>query len=117
MRLNKLKVDLKKILYPDLPDAETSQGWNAWNKKAQEKKIRWFFADTLPMKISTSIIWPFERAKNWVRYRTTTKYHVLNLDHEPGYLEPACRILYSNFTILRKFVEGEKAWMQHICDN
>lgn len=111
------KVEWKKLLYPDLPNSATSEGWNEWNKQARMKKVRWFFADTLPYSFSKLIIWPVGRVKDWIRYRTTSKYHIIKLDHEPGYMEASERLLYSGFTILRKFVEGEKAWMQHISNS
>ncbi len=48
---------------------------------------------------------------NWLRYRTTRRYHIVDTYLQPGYYDADERILNSNFSILVDFIEIEKAWM------
>lgn len=54
---------------------------------------------------------------DWVRYRTTRRYHIVNTGLEPGYYDTDDRMLHANFNLLVDFVEIEKAWMNTWTDN
>jgi len=48
---------------------------------------------------------------DWVRFRTSRRYHIVNTGMEPGYYDTDTRMLHVNFNLLVDFVEIEKAWM------
>ncbi len=48
---------------------------------------------------------------DWIRYRTTRRYHIVDTKLEPGYHELDTKILHANFEMLVDFVEIEKAWL------
>jgi hypothetical protein len=47
----------------------------------------------------------------WVRYRTTRRYHVLNLGTKPGYSDVTERLIHANFALLVHFVEMEEPFV------
>lgn len=55
-----------------------------------KRRIRWLH----------DLIW-------WVKYRTTHRYHVLNLGTEPGYSDVMERLVHANFALLVSFMEIE----------
>ncbi len=48
---------------------------------------------------------------DWIKYRTTRRYHVVNTGMEPGYADVTERMLHVNFNMLKDFVEIEVAHM------
>lgn len=54
---------------------------------------------------------------DFIRYRTTRKYHIIDTKLEPGYYDSDTRMLHANFSLLVDFVEIEKAWMNTWSDN
>jgi hypothetical protein len=54
---------------------------------------------------------------DYLRYRTTRRYHVVDTKLIPAYYDADTRILHANFSILVDFVEVEKAWMNTWCNN
>lgn len=58
----------------------------------------------------------FWRAVDWFRYRTTRKYHTINIPTlKPGYYDIDTRLLHGMFSLLVDFVEIECAWMTLLC--
>jgi len=57
----------------------------------------------------------FSNVKYWIAHRTYDKYHVVRTGLPVGYSDTVEKMLHTNFTMLVDFIEGEKAWMNHIC--
>lgn len=92
--------------------ARSSQEWHdfeVYHKK--HNPIRYF----LNHEFESIFIWPWSmqisRLIDWVKYRTTKRYHVVNTGMEPGYADASERMLHVNFNMLKDFVEIEKAHM------
>lgn len=104
-----------------LPDANCSMNWSKWELYDERIKssfpIRWFISETLPNFYRRKIVNRWHKTRNWVRYRTTDRYHVVKLEIKPGYTDPCNRLLEANFQILKDFVEIELASMQLACDS
>lgn len=104
-----LPVDSKGIS-PNV--ARSSEDWNDFRifHKANNP-IRYFLNE----KLEETFIWPWSmplrRAKEWILYRTTRRYHMINTGMTPGYSDKAEQILHVNFNMLKDFIEIEKAHM------
>lgn len=112
-------VKWKKWFYQDMPEAETSLGWHEWKVKAKKNKMRWFLADTFPTWVSSTFIWPVQRKRDELRMRfvkKTWRIDIPTLD-KYDYHENDSVMLHGMFHLLTEFVEGEKAWMQHISNS
>jgi hypothetical protein len=59
----------------------------------------------------------YQKWLNYIRYRTTRRYHIVDTKLEPGYYESDERLLHASFSILVDFVEVEAAWMKVIFDD
>ena len=105
----KLPVDGKGV---ESDTARSSNDWYEFKKYHKEHNpIRYF----LNNEFEAMFIWPWsmrlERLAEWVRYRTTRRYHIINTGMKPGYADASERMLHVNFNMLKDFVEIEKAHM------
>ena len=92
--------------------ARSSEDWGAWKKEMKEKyPIRYF----LNQDFEATFIWPWsmrlQRVQEWVKYRTTRRYHIVSTGMKPGYSDVTEKMLHVNFNMLKDFVEIEKAHM------
>lgn len=99
------------------PSAASIDGWDDFDKEFRKNApIRYALYNTFPK----ACVWPiqhrFERLTSWFRYRIV-RYHVLDTGLEPAYYDKDTLMLNVNFNLLKDFVEVEKAWMQHICND
>lgn len=93
------------------PGAMTSKGWRLFRKEFREKApIRYWFTNDFRHKVTLPIRWKYEAIRNWIRYRTYDRYHVVNTGLPPGYYGVEKRLLHSSFNLLKDFVEVEMAW-------
>jgi hypothetical protein len=97
------------------PGALSAEGWDAFNAEFEEMApIRFFISKNF----KRTFIWPFTRRtsaiRDWIRYRTTEKHHVLLTGLEPGYEELSKKMLHVNFNLLKDFVEVDRAWHSYI---
>jgi len=100
-------------------EARSSNDWHAFKVYHKEHNpIRYF----LNNEFEAMFIWPWsmrlERLTEWVRYRTTRRYHVVKTGMKPGYADASEKMLWVNFNMLKDFVEIEKAhmWSFHMED-
>ena len=96
--------------------ARSPEDWSAFKKFHKEHNpIRYFINNDF----ESVFIWPWsmrlERAIDWVRYRTTRRYHIVNTGMEPGYADFSEQLLHVNFNMLKEFIEKEKGsmWQYH----
>jgi len=96
--------------------ARSAGGWDNFRKFHKEHSpIRYF----LNHDFESTFIWPWSmplrRAKEWVQYRTTRRFHVVSTGMEPGYADLTEKLLHVNFNMLKDFIEKEKGrmWQYH----
>jgi len=105
----KLPVDGKGV---DSDVARSSNDWHEFREYHKEHNpIRYFINNDF----EAIFIWPWSmrlrRLTDWVRYRTTRRYHVIKTGMEPGYADVSEKMLHVNFNMLKDFIEIEKAYM------
>ena len=92
--------------------AFTSEEWRKRNARLKRMfPVRWFFHDTVGDLKNDYVVRPYRSVRQWIRFRTWDKYHVLKMEVEPGYMDPDERILQSSFQILKDYVEIELSSM------
>lgn len=96
--------------------ARTAGGWDNFRKfHKKNNPIRYFLNE----KLEETFIWPWSmplrRAKEWVEYRTTRRYHIVETGMKPGYADLSEKLLHVNFNMLKDFIEKEKGhmWSYH----
>ena len=93
----------------------TTEEWAEWHKKAREKPLCNFIANTFPTYIRVKLM-QLNDVKYWFKYRLQKehKYNIINTGLKPGYYENDERILHGMFNLLAEFVEIEKAQCYYI---
>ena len=109
MNIFKLPVDGKGV---DSDVARSSNDWHEFREYHKEHNpIRYFINNDF----EAIFIWPWSmrlrRLTDWVRYRTTRRYHVIKTGMKPGYSDVSEKMLHVNFNMLKDFIEVEKAYM------
>lgn len=88
------------------PGALSTTGWRLFNEEFEKTAPVRFFIKKNFKKI---FVWPikhrYEKLSQWIRYRTSNKYHVVKTGLTPGYYSNDTIILHANFNILKTFVE------------
>ena len=92
--------------------ARSSEDWHYFRIYHKEyNPIRYF----LNNDFESVFIWPWsmrlQRLTEWVKYRTTKRYHIIKTGMKPGYSDVSEKMLYVNFNMLKDFIEVEKAHM------
>ena len=98
---------------PDM--ARSMEDWHEWESEMKKNyPIRHFLNE----EFASIFIWPitmrYQRAHDWVKYRTTRRMHIVKTGLEPGYYDADTRMLHVNFNLLKDFVEVEKAHMFNV---
>lgn len=116
MNTSYYKVKWKKWFYQDMPTAASGLEWHEWKVNAKKNNIRWFLADTLPTWVASTFIWPVERKRDLLIMRFVRKMWRIDIPtlDKYEYHENDEQLLHCVFYIITRFVEQEKAWMQHI---
>jgi hypothetical protein len=98
------------------PPTHDMDGWNEFEDEfKKEAPIRYFIKYFIVLKIGgffaslSHIGWA-------IRYRTVSKYHIVNTQLEPGYHEVDTRMLHASFELLVDYVEIECANMVGVAD-
>jgi len=113
---------IKKIYYRfkswmryDPPGSMTSKGWRLFEKEYKENApIRHWIMHDLKYSTIMPVKWKFEKAHDWIRYRTYDQYHKVDTGLVPGYYDIDHIMLNVNFNILKEFVEVEQAWSKYL---
>jgi hypothetical protein len=106
------------------PEAETSEGWDAWNALASRAHpVRYWIAEEGLDHLQDFLTWPTRKiydAKYYVNNRWVTRTHQLTAharDIAPGdWCDVGHRFLPCLFNELRDFVEVELAWWNVVWD-
>jgi hypothetical protein len=92
------------------PGAMSSKGWRLFEKEFREvAPVRHWIMKDFRRGFIYPIKWKYEAIKDWVRYRTTARYHVVDTGLAPGYRDTVSLMLHVNFNMLKEFVEVEQA--------
>lgn len=106
---------------PQLPAAASSAEWNAYRKECQaaNPRLYWLIEDGLD-GLQNLICWPADKLndiRHSLRNRFADRLHYLPTRLPAGqYQDLSTRILHGLMESLVDFVEVEKAWMTHVCD-
>jgi hypothetical protein len=93
------------------PGALTSKGWRLFNEEFKEKApIRYWIGHDFRHAVTLPIKWKYDAVRNWIRFRTYDKYHIVKTGLKPDYYGFGERILHANFNMLKDFVECDKSW-------
>jgi len=107
-----MKKRFKKWLNFESPTALDADGWTEWEDRYRaEAPVRFWLTRKLPYLSYMPVKWKFDGMVSWVRYRIV-RYHILDTGLKPGYYDSSHLMLCVNFTLLKDFVEIEKASMQ-----
>jgi hypothetical protein len=97
------------------PGPMTSKGWRLFEQEFKEvAPIRYWFKHNFKRAVIYPIKWKYNTVTDWIRYRTTHRYHVVNTGLPPSYYEVESRMLHVNFTLLKDFVEIEQARQRYL---
>lgn len=92
------------------PYALSAEGWDSFNREFKEKAaIRYWIHNDFRRRYVNPVRWKYRKLVDWIRYRTTDRYHVVKTGLEPGYAEKSEIMLYVNFTLLKDYVEVDLA--------
>lgn len=75
--------------------------------------MRYWLTNEFKYSVIMPVKWKFDRIRNWVRYRTYDRYHVIDTGLTPDYYSVDTQMLHVNFNILKEFVEVEQAWSKY----
>lgn len=91
------------------PQWAAMEEWDEWEQKAKaEHPFRFWLFDTVPLKLITFKRRTWNRAVDFVRYRTTRRMHVIKpRTLKPGYQPHSDIILHVTFDRLVRYVEDE----------
>jgi hypothetical protein len=96
------------------PASMSSKGWRLFKKEFKEvAPVRYWFKHEFRYFI-LPIKWKCETIRNWIRYRTYDRYHIVDTGLTPGYYDPLTTMLHVNFNIMKDFVEVEQAWHSYM---
>lgn len=100
-------------MYP--PECATIGGLEELRKKNKIKyQIRYWITEVL----IPNIWWPIERKYkaivSYIRFGYFEKMHIIDTRLKPGYYDKDTLLLHGMFSLLKDFVEVEKAWMEAI---
>lgn len=113
--VKKLLVRFDRWMSYNPPGSLSSKGWRLFNEEFKKNApIRYWFRHDFRTSITLPIIWKYESIKNWIRYRTYDRYHVVKTGLPPGYCGADVKLLHTSFNTLKDFVEGELAWHTYI---
>ncbi len=99
--------------------AGTAEEWNAWEKTARAKKVRYWLAEDGLDCLQNLVNWPRNRIQDTCHYidnRWVSRTHTLTSNLKRGqWHEFETRLLHSAFDALVNFVEIEQAWLYVSC--
>lgn len=105
---------LKKWIAYNPPYALTWEEWREFDKEFKKNApVRFFIKNIILVRIKQIKRRYIDDSINWVRYRTTRRFHIINTGLKPGYYDKDHIMLHGNFSILKNYVEVECAAMHN----
>jgi hypothetical protein len=114
MKSTSKRVDFKKRLFPDMPDAASMEEWDEWNNKAKENKLKWFIAETIPTWFAVTFQYRYENFISKLKSKYIRKHNIITIDSlkDDEWYDTDTRLMHGMFQLLVDFVELEKAHME-----
>ena len=104
----------RKFLFPDMPEAATLEDWKLWQRDKKAKSpIRFWLAEEMWHWLHRVTFGNVEKCNQWF-HKIRNKNHIIELNIPPGEYHASEVMLRANFEVLRKYVENDKAWQNHI---
>jgi len=98
------------------PLSGTSEQWQEWNLTCKKNKpIIYWLREVFPDYINLGKY--YRKIKNYIRFRTLAKYHIIDTGLKPNYYDKDTILLHGMFSLLVDFIENEKAHMYIISNN
>jgi len=89
-----------------------------WGRIAKENKVKYPVRYWIKNTLIPNTIWPVTRRYkdivSYIRFGYFEKMHLINTGLKPNYYDKDTLLLHANFSLLKDFVEIEKAWMEAI---
>ncbi len=116
MNFTSKRIDFKKRLFPDMPDAASMEEWEVWNNNAKKSKLKWFFADTIPSWFSVTFSYRYTNFTSKLKSKYIRKHNLIRINSlkDDEWYNTDTRMMHGMFGLLVDFVELEKAHMQVI---
>ena len=109
--MNKLLKKFTHWMNYNPPGSMTSKGWRLFKREFKEKApIRFWIKNDFRYKVTLPIRRKCESIRDWLRYRTYDRYHVVDTGLPPAYYDAETQMINASFNILKDFVEVELAW-------
>lgn len=103
-------MNIKRWFSYNPPRALTMEEWGLFDKEFKKNApIRYFIKNVFLTKLK---LWKRKLINDpidWVRYRTTRRFHIINTGLKPGYYDKDWLMLHGNFALLKNYVEVECA--------
>jgi len=116
MNFTNKRVDFKKRLFPDMPDAASMEEWDVWNNNAMKSKFKWFIVDTVPTWFAVTFQYRYEHFISKLKSKYIRKHNLIKITtlEDDEWYDTNTRLMHGMFQLLVDFVELEKAHMQVI---
>lgn len=113
-KIKKIKRKIKNWFNYNPPGSLSSKGWRLFNNEFKTRApVRYWLTHEFREFVIQPIKIKYKKISEWVRYRTFDRYHILKTGLPPGYNDVDTKMLYTNFTMLKDFVECEQAWQKY----
>jgi hypothetical protein len=114
MNFTSKRVDFKKWLFPTMPDAATMEEWDEWNNVAEQSKLKWFIADTVPTWFAVTFQYRYENLVTSLKSKYIRKHNLIKINSlkDDEWYDTDTRMMHGMFQLLVDFVELEKSHMQ-----
>jgi len=114
MNFTSKRVDFKKRLFPDMPEAASMEDWAEWNNTAEQSKLKWFIADTVPTWFAVTFQYRYENVIGKLKSKYIRKHNLIKINSlkDDEWYDTDTRLMHGIFQLLVDFVELEKAHME-----
>lgn len=98
-----------------MPDTGTLEDWKTWILYQQKNyPIRWWFADQAPHVIYNNTLGKIKQVRNWWKLKYKEGNHIIPTGLKPGIYESDELMLHACFSVLKGYIENDKAWLNHM---
>jgi hypothetical protein len=114
MNFTSKRVDFKKYLFPDMPEAASMEDWDEWNNNAMKSKFKWFIADIVPTWFAVTFQYRYENFISKLKSKYIRKHNLIKINSlkDDEWYDTDTRLMHGMFQLIVDFVELEKSHMQ-----
>lgn len=97
------------------PEYLDNKGWKDFDSQCKENyPYRYWLNETVIPNVWWPVTRTYKSIVSYIRFGYFEKMHLIDTGLKPGYYDKDTLLLHSMFSILKDFVEIEKAWMEAI---